>query len=202
MDPQTQRGGQRDIGVAVATPGPLSMRRPSKLGFKKQDLPGNNERAGEDMTRGPGRHPNEIDEGAHNEGSVDNDAVASAARCAYATSAASNDNKAATSAVEAGAYDEGSNGDEAGASAARRAYAASVAADDNKAAASTARRARAGNSTPMHGRGRRDRRWDPQRGLPRRRGRGERRKARVPGKRWRRQQKGSGLRREACVRGE
>ncbi len=76
MDRQTQRGGQRDIGVAVATPGPLSMRRPSTLGFKKQDLPGNNERAGEDMTRGPGRHPNEIDEGAHNEGSVDNDAVA------------------------------------------------------------------------------------------------------------------------------
>ena len=180
-----QRGGQRDIGVAVATPGPLSMRRPSTLGFKKQDLPGNNERAGEDMTRGPGRHPNEIDEGAHNEGSVDNDAVASAARCAYATSAASNDNKAATSAVEAGAYDEGSNGDEAGASAARRAYAASVAADDNKAAASTARRARAANSAPapMHGRGRRDRRRDPQRGLPRRRGRGERRKVRVRGTR-------------------
>ena len=181
MDRQTQRGGQRDIGVAVATPGPLSMRRPSTLGFKKQDLPGNNERAGEDMTRGPGRHPNEIDEGAHNEGSVDNDAVASAARCAYATSAASNDNKAATSAVEAGAYDEGSNGDEAGASAARRAYAASVAADDNKAAASTARRARAANSAPMHGRGRRDRRRDPQRGLPQRRGRGERRKVRVRG---------------------
>ena len=71
------------------------------------------------MTRGPGRHPNEIDKGAHNEGSVDNDAVASAARCAYATSAASNDNKAATSAVEAGAYEEGSNGDEAGASGKR-----------------------------------------------------------------------------------
>ena len=82
MDPQTQRGGQQDIGVAVATPGPLSMRRPSKLGFKKQDLPGKNEQAGEDMTRGPGRHPNEIDKGAHNEGSVDDDAVASAARCA------------------------------------------------------------------------------------------------------------------------
>ena len=162
------------------------MRRPSKLGFKKQDLPGNNERAGEDMTRGPGQHPNEIDKGAHNEGSVDDDAVASAARCAYATSAASNDNKAATSAVEAGAYDEGSNGDEAGASAARRAYAASVAADDNKAAASTARRARAANSAPMHGRGRRDRRRDPQRGLPRRRGRGERCKARVRGTRRRR----------------
>ncbi len=78
--------------------------------------------------------------------------MASAARCAYATSTASNNNKAATSAVEAGAYNEGSNGDEAGASAARRAYAASVAADDNKAAASTARRARAANSAPMHGR--------------------------------------------------
>jgi len=50
MDRQMQRGGQRDIGVAVTTPGPLSMRRPSTPGFKKQDLPGNNERAGEDMT--------------------------------------------------------------------------------------------------------------------------------------------------------
>ena len=50
MDPQMQRGGQQDIGVAVATPGPLSMCRPSTPGFKKQDIPGNNERAGEDMT--------------------------------------------------------------------------------------------------------------------------------------------------------
>jgi len=108
------------------------------------------------MTGGPGRHPNEIGEGAHNEGSVNDEAEASAARCAYVTSAASNDNKAATSAVEAGAYDKGSNGDEAGASAARRAYAASIAADDNKAAASTARCARAANSALMHGRGRRD----------------------------------------------
>jgi len=89
-----------------------------------------------------------------------------AARCAYATSAASNDNKAATSVIDAGAYDEGSNDDEAGASAVRHAYAASVAADDNKAAASTAMRARVVNSTPMHGRGRRDQRRDPQRGLP------------------------------------
>jgi len=119
------------------------------------------------MTRGPGRHPNKIDKGAHNEGSVNDKAEVSAARCAYAASAASKDNKAATCAVEAGAYNEGSNGDEAGASAARRTYAASVAADDNKAAASTARRARAANSAPMHGRGRRDRRRDPQRGLPR-----------------------------------
>jgi hypothetical protein len=181
MDRQTQRGGQRDIGVAVATPGPLSMHRPSTLGFKKQDLPGNNERAGEDITRSPGQHPNEIDEGAHNEGSVNDEAEASTARCTYATSAASNDNKAATSDVEAGAYDEGSNRDEAGASAARRAYAASVAADDNKAAASTARRTCAANSAPMHGRGRRDRQRDPQRGLPRQRGRGERRKAHVRG---------------------
>jgi len=55
------------------------------------------------MARGPGRHPNEIDERAHNEGSVNNEAEASAARCAYATSAASNDNKAATPPVEAGA---------------------------------------------------------------------------------------------------
>jgi len=108
------------------------------------------------MMGGPGQHPNEIDKGAHNECSVNDEAKASAARCAYVTSAASNDNKAATSAVEAGAYDEGSNGDEAGASTTRRAYAASVAADDNKAAASTARRARAANSAPMHGRGRRD----------------------------------------------
>ena len=108
------------------------------------------------MTRGPGRHPNEIDEGAHNEGSVNDNTMASAARCAYATSAASNDNKAATSAVEAGAYDEGSDRDEAAVSAARRAYVASVAADDNKAAASTARRARAANSGPMHGQGRQD----------------------------------------------
>ena len=100
------------------------------------------------MMGGPGRHPNEIDEGAYNEGSVNDEAEASAARCTYTTSAASNDNKAATSAIEAGAYDEGSNGDEAGVSAMRRAYAASVAADDNKAAASTARHARA--------RGRRD----------------------------------------------
>jgi hypothetical protein len=114
------------------------------------------------MTRGPGRHPNEIDKEAHNEGSVNDEAEASAARCAYATSAASNENKAATSAVDAGAYDEGSNEDEAGASAARCAYAASAAADNNKAAASTARRARAANSTPMHGRGRRDQRRDPQ----------------------------------------
>ena len=103
------------------------------------------------MTRGPGGHPNEIDEGAHNEGSVNNQAEASAARCTYATSAASNDNKAATSAVEAGAYDKGSNGDEAGANAVRRAYVASVAADNNKAAASTARRVRIANSAPMHG---------------------------------------------------
>jgi hypothetical protein len=73
------------------------------------------------MTRGPGRHPNKIDEGAHNKGSINDEPEASAARCAYATSTASNDNKAATSAVEAGAYDEGSNGDEAGASAVRRA---------------------------------------------------------------------------------
>jgi len=50
------------------------MCRPLTLGFQK--------RAGEDMTRGPGRHPNEIDEGAHNEGSVNDDAMASAARCA------------------------------------------------------------------------------------------------------------------------
>ena len=105
------------------------------------------------MTRGPGRHPNKIDEGAHNEGSVNDEAEASAARCAYVTSTASNDNKAATSAIKAGAYDEGSNGDEAGASAARCAYAASVAANNNKAVASTARRARAVNSAPMHGRG-------------------------------------------------
>ena len=98
-----------------------------------------------------------INKGAHNEGSVDDEAEASAARCAYKTSTPSNDNKAATSAVEAGAYDEGSNGDKAGASAARRAYAASIAADDNKAAASTVRCARMANSVPMHGRGRRDR---------------------------------------------
>ena len=51
------------------------------------------------MTRGPGRHPNEIDEGAHNEGSVNDEAEASAVRCAYAASAASNNNKAAASAV-------------------------------------------------------------------------------------------------------
>jgi len=108
------------------------------------------------MMGGPGRHPNEINEGAHNEGSVNDEAEASAVRCTYETSATSNDNKAATSAVEAGAYDKGSNGDEAGASAARRAYAASIAADDNKAAASTARCSRAANSAPMHGRGRRD----------------------------------------------
>ena len=76
-----------------------------------------------------------------------------AARCAYATSAASNDNKAATSVIDAGAYDEGSNEDEAGASAVRRAYAASITANDNKAAASTARRARTANSAPMNGRG-------------------------------------------------
>ena len=114
------------------------------------------------MTRGPGRHPNEIDEEAHNEGSVNDEAQASAARCAYVTSAASNENKAATSAVDAGAYDKGSNEDEAGASAARRAYAASVAADDNKASASTARRGRTANSTPMHGRGRQDQQRDPQ----------------------------------------
>ena len=100
---------------------------------------------------GPEQHPNEIDEGAHNEGSVDDEAKASAARCAYKMSTASNDNKAATSAVEAGAHDEGSIGDEAGASAARRAYAVSVATDDNKAAAPAARRARAANSDPMHG---------------------------------------------------
>ncbi len=89
----------------------------------------------------------------------------SAARRAYAASAASNDDKAAASAIEAGAYDEGSDGDEAAASAARRAYAAIVAADDNKAAASAARLARAANSGPMHGRGQRDRRRGPQRGL-------------------------------------
>jgi hypothetical protein len=148
MDRPTQREGKRDIGVAVATPDPLSMRRPSTLGFKKQDLPGNNERAGEDTTRGPGRHPNEIDEGAHNEGSVNDEAEASAVRCAYATSAASNENKAATSAVKAGAYNEGSNGDEAGASTVRRVYAASIVADDNKAAASTVRRARAWQIAP------------------------------------------------------
>ncbi len=64
-------------------------------------------------------------------------------RRAYAASAASNDDKAAASAVKAGAYDEGSDGDEATASAARRAYAASVAADDDNAAASAARHARA-----------------------------------------------------------
>ncbi len=86
----------------------------------------------------------EINEGAHNEGSVNDEAEASGARHAYAASAASNDDKAAASAVEAGSYNEGSNGDEAAASAARRAYAASFAADDNKAAASAARRARAG----------------------------------------------------------
>ena len=113
------------------------------------------------MMRGPGRHPNKIDEGAHNKGSVNNEAKASTARCAYATSTASNNNKAATSTVEARAYDEGSNTDEAGASSARRAYVASVAANDNKAAASTARRARAANSAPMNGRGLRDRLRDP-----------------------------------------
>ena len=80
-----------------------------------------------------------FDKWAHNKGSVDDKAEASAARRAYAARAASNNDKAATSAVEAGAYDEGSNGDEAAASAAGRAYVASIAADNNKAAASTAR---------------------------------------------------------------
>jgi hypothetical protein len=86
---------------------------------------------------------NKIDEGAHNKGSINDEAEASAVRRAYAASAASNDDKAAASAVKAGAYDKGSDGDEAAASAARRAYAASVAAEDDKAAASAARRARA-----------------------------------------------------------
>ena len=60
-----------------------------------------------------------IDEGAHNEDSLDDEAAASAARKAYAKSAAFDDDKAATSAVEAGVYDEGSDGDKDGASAAR-----------------------------------------------------------------------------------
>ncbi len=58
------------------------MRRPSTLGFKKQDLPGNNERAGEDMTGSPGQHPDEIDKGAHNKGSLNDEAETSATRCA------------------------------------------------------------------------------------------------------------------------
>ena len=140
---------------------------------------------------GPGQHPNKIDEGPHNEGSVDNEAEASAARFAYKMSTASNDNKAATFAVEAGAYHKGSDGDEAGASAARRAYAVSVATDDNKAAAHAARRARAANSDPMHGRARRDRRRDPQRGPPRRRGQGERCKESVRGTRRRQRRRGT-----------
>jgi hypothetical protein len=73
----------------------------------------------------------EIDEGAHNEDSLDDKAAASAARKAYAARAAFDDDKAATSAVEAGAYNEGSDGDKDGASATRRAYTASVAADDD-----------------------------------------------------------------------
>ena len=85
----------------------------------------------------------EIDEGAHNKDSLDDEAVASAARKAYAARAAFDDDKAATSAVKAGAYNEGSDGDEDGASAARRAYAASVAAAADKAAASAAMHARA-----------------------------------------------------------
>ncbi len=84
-----------------------------------------------------------IDEGAQNKGSFNNKAKASAVRRAYVASAASNNDKAAASAVKAGAYDEGSDKDEAAASAARCAYAASVAADDDNAAASAARRARA-----------------------------------------------------------
>ena len=97
---------------------------------------------GKRVWRGPGQHPDKINEGAHNEGSVNDKAEASAARCTYAARAASDDNKAATSAIKAGAYEEGSNGDKAAASAARHAYAARVAANDNKAVASPARRAR------------------------------------------------------------
>ena len=106
--------------------------------------------------RGPGQHPDEIDKGAHNEGSVNNKAEASATRRAYAASAASNDDNAATSAIKAGAYNEGSDRDKAAASTARRVYAASIAANDNKAEASAERHARAANSRPMHGRGQRD----------------------------------------------
>ncbi len=86
----------------------------------------------------------ESNEGAHNKGSVDNEAEASTTKRAYVAHAASNNNKAAASAVKARAYKEGSDRDEAAASAARHVYAASVAAADNKAAASAARRARAG----------------------------------------------------------
>jgi hypothetical protein len=49
----------------------------------------------------------EIDEGAHNEGSINDKAKASAVRRTYAASAASNDDKAVASAVKARAYDEG-----------------------------------------------------------------------------------------------
>ena len=72
----------------------------------------------------------EIDEGTHNEGSLDDEAEASAARRAYATRATAATRRARADIVARrtagggdinnGAFDEGSDDDEAAKSAARR----------------------------------------------------------------------------------
>ena len=106
--------------------------------------------------------PDEIDEGTHNEDSLDDEAKASVARKAYAARAAANDDEAHARGHSGTTHGQGrrhrrrgSDGDEAAESAARRGY-ASAAFYDDEASAPTARRARAANSAPMHGRGRRD----------------------------------------------
>ena len=102
---------------------------------------------------------NEINDGAHNEGSLDDKAKASTARRAYAARAAADDNKALASAarrmcaaittqctagggdIHEGAFDEGSDDNKAVESAARRGY-ASAASNNDEALAPAARRVR------------------------------------------------------------
>ena len=137
---------------------------------------------------------NEINEGTHNKGSIDDEAEASAARCAYTACAAAAARRACAaivagrtakgSVIDDGAFDEGSDDDEAAESAPRRGY-ASAASNDDEASAPGARHSRAANSAPMHSRGQRDQQRGPQRGLPRQRGRGKRRKESIRGLRHR-----------------
>ncbi len=106
---------------------------------------------------------NKINDGAHNKGSLNNEAKVSVARRAYAARAASNDNEASASAarrahaaivagctagggdIDDGAFNEGSDNDKATESAARYEY-ASAASNNDEASAPAARRVHAASA--------------------------------------------------------